>query len=251
MAFPIQSIANRFAADPDNIFSGTAGQIATIMIPAPKQVQYMSKIKYVDEINFISGLIQSAAKAGEEITAKFIEDNLGSYVGTVSAVVGKTRDVMTGRRDLDIRNSMFSSAEKRAYNLTFTLLSTTKEEARQVARIANMFHALSMPIKSPTWQLNIAAPYADRAYPPPLWRFGMGLGIGGNVDISWMGQTSFTVLQAVVTNTTAAGSSYMVEDPETGAKPLMTSFSLVFLDYEPMYRSGESYRLIPKSARNI
>jgi hypothetical protein len=242
------SIANEFAADPDNVYSGMNDLIANIIVPAPKQVQFMSKIKYVDDANFVTGAINAASKVGSAITDLIVGVLASPLVGAASAIGGIARDELTGRRDLDSTNSMFSNAEKRGYNITFTLISTTKEEAREVAKISNMFHALSMPTKFASVSLNLGALYADKAFPPPLWRFGMGTGLGGDIDISWMGQTSFCVLQSVITNTTAAGSSYMVEDPETGAKPMMTSFSLLFVDYEPMYRDGNSYRLIPRSA---
>jgi hypothetical protein len=245
-------MATSFAQNPDDIYSGMSKLIADIRLPAPKQIQSMTKIKYVDDTNIVQGMINDASQVGSFLTdfALALLPGPWSLLGTASAVAGKARDVVTGRRDLDATDSMFHSAEKRAYNLTFTLISTNKEEARQVASISNIFQALSLPQRSKTLSLNIGAPYANKAYPPPLWRFGIGLGLGGNVDISWLGQTSFCVLQSVSVNTAAAGSPYMVNDPDTGAKPMMTSFSLMFIDYEPVYRDGDSYRVVPRSAGN-
>jgi hypothetical protein len=245
--------ANNFASNPGDIYSGMWPGIAHITIPAPKQIQAFTKIKYVDDVNAIMGAINDASQVGGVIT-DLILSRLPpplSLIGSASQILGKAREITTGRRDLDARDSMFHSAEKRAYNLTFTLVATTQEEARQVAQISNIFHALALPKKANSWGLNVGALYADKAFPPPLWRFGIGLGIGGAVDISWLGQTSFSVLQSVAVNTAAGGSPYMIEDSISGAKPLMTSFSLIFIDYEPVYRTGDTYRVIPRSASNL
>jgi len=72
--------------------------------------------------------------------------------------------------------------------------------------------------------------------------------VDGFVDPSWLGQTSYTVLKSVNINTAAAGSPYMIKKGDDDVKPLMVSFSLVFVDYEPMYRSDTSYQIIPRSA---
>lgn len=243
--------ADNFQKDPDNIYSGMSNLIADIRVPAPKQIQANTKIKYLDDSNVVQGLINSGSQVGNFVTDTLLSTILPSpfdLLGVASSIGGKIRDITTGRRDLDARDTLFDSAEKRAYNLTFTLISTNKEEARQVATIVNMFHALSLPQRAATFSLNVGALYAHKAFPPPLWRFGIGLGLGANLDISWLGQTTFSVLQNVATNTAAAGSPYMVDDPEMGAKPMMTSFSLMFIDYEPVYRDENSYRIVPRSS---
>jgi len=249
--------ANFFAANPDDIYSGMADSVTgsflgTIMIPAPKQIQSMTKIKYVDDTNIVQGTVNAAGQVGGVITDLALSLLPGplKLLGLANSVGGKVREMYTGRRDLDSTDSMFHSAEKRVYNLTFTLIATNTQEARDVATISNLFQALSLPSKQNSFGINIGALYSDKAYPPPLWRFGVGLGLGGAVDISWLGQPNFCVLQSVIINTTAAGSPYMVTDEEMGAKPMMTSFSLMFIDYEPAYRTGDTFRVVPRSASN-
>ena len=132
------SIANEFAADPDNVYSGMNDLIANIIVPAPKQVQFMSKIKYVDDANFVTGAINAASKVGSAITDLIVGVLASPLVGAASAIGGIARDELTGRRDLDSTNSMFSNAEKRGYNITFTLISTTKEEAARLEALKKL-----------------------------------------------------------------------------------------------------------------
>lgn len=246
---------NNFTNDPNNIYAGMDPLICSIFIPAPKQIQSLTNIRYIDDANAVQGSINTASQVGGAITdiALALLPPPFNLIGVASAIIGAARTIETGRRDLDSTDMMFESAEKRSYNISFTLTATTEQEGRDIAKIANMFHALALPQKSTTFSFNAGAPIADKAYPPPLWRFGIGTGVGSNIDPSWLGQTSFTVLKSVNINTAAAGSPYMIKTtrPSASVKPLMTSFVLNFIDYEPVYRSDDSYQVIPRSATII
>jgi len=244
------SKTNRHTENPNNIYAGMDPAIATIMIPAPKQIQSSTNIRYIDDTNAVQGMINTASSVGGFITdlALTFIPFVGPALGIGSFLGGMARDITTGRKDLDATQSVFESAEKRVYNISFTLTATSQQEGQDIARIVNIFHALALPKKSGAVSLNVGAPYADKAYPPPLWRFGIGKSVDGFVDPSWLGQTSYTVLKSVNINTAAAGSPYMIKKGDDDVKPLMVSFSLVFVDYEPMYRSDTSYQIIPRSA---
>jgi hypothetical protein len=252
---PISSSSNAMVNDPTNVYAGMTPLIATIIIPAPKQIVSSTSVKYVDDSNAVQGVINTASSVGGFLTdlALTLLPGPWSLAGAASLLGGDVRKAFTGRRDLDATDSMFDSAEKRVYQINFTLVATTTEEARDVARISNMFHALALPQKAASFSVNVLTPYADKAFPPPLWRFGIGTGVNGTIDPSWLGQTSYTVLKSVSVNSAAGGSPYMIEDTleKTNPKPLMTSFSLTFLDYEPVYRSEDSYKVIPRSATGV
>ena len=240
MRDPTKSAVNSSVAT--DVCSGMSPLNAVIMIPAPKQMQSMTKIKYVDDTNALQGLINTASQIGSVVTDLIIS-TYNPFLGASSMLAGKAREISTGRRDLDTTDAMFSNAEKRSYNITFTLVATSDDEAKEIANIVNVFQALSLPNKQNSWSLNIATPYQAKAYPPPLWKFGIGLGINPFIDPTWLGQTSFCVLHSVIVNTTTGGSPYMME----GGKPLMTTVNLMFTDYEPAYRMGDSYTIVPRS----
>jgi hypothetical protein len=253
--------------NPNDVYSGMDEKIATIFVPVPKQLVSSTSIKYTDDTTTLTSLKSIGIGALELIT---------EGLGIGKAVATQTE----GRRDIDNTQTLFSNAEKRSFNLSFTLLATTTEEAREVALIANTFHALALPtLKASSAEStgSVAASAGsgaaigaifgpvgiaigagvgavgslikiDKGYSPPLWRFGVGMGLTGKIDPSWLGQIQLCVLKSVSVNTAAGGSPYSIEDSENMPKPLLTSFSLSFTEVDPVYRLEDGITIISKNS---
>ena len=253
--------------NPNDVYSGMDEKIATIFVPVPKQLVSSTNIKYTDDTTTVTSLKSFGVGALELIT---------EGLGIKKAVATQTE----GRRDIDNTQTLFSNAEKRSFNLSFTLLATTTEEAREVALIANTFHALALPtlkvsssestgsvsasagggaaigaVAGPVGIVIGAAVGAvgslikiDKGYSPPLWRFGVGMGLTGKIDPSWLGQIQLCVLKSVSINTAAGGSPYSIEDSGNMPKPLLTSFSLSFTEVDPVYRLEDGITIISKNS---
>jgi len=253
--------------NPNDLYSGMDEKIATIFVPVPKQLVSSTSVKYTDDTTTLTSIKSIGIGALELIT---------EGLGIGKAVATQTE----GRRDIDNTQTLFSNAEKRSFNLSFTLLATTTEESREVALIANTFHALALPtLKASSAESTgsvaasagsgaaigaIAGPVGiaigagvaavgslikiDKGYSPPLWRFGVGMGLSGKIDPSWLGQTQLCVLKSVSVNTAAGGSPYSIEDSENMPKPLLTSFSLSFTELDPVYRLEDGITIISKNS---
>ena len=253
--------------NPNDVYSGMDEKIATIFVPVPKQLVSSTSVKYTDDTTTLTSLKSIGIGALELIT---------EGLGIGKAVATQTE----GRRDIDNTQTLFSNAEKRSFNLSFTLLATTTEEAREVALIANTFHALALPtLKASSAESTgsvaasagsgaaigaVAGPVGiaigagvgavgslikiDKGYSPPLWRFGVGMGLTGKIDPSWLGQIQLCVLKSVSVNTAAGGSPYSIEDSENMPKPLLTSFSLSFTEVDPVYRLEDGITIISKNS---
>ena len=253
--------------NPNDLYSGMDEKIATIFVPVPKQLVSSTSVKYTDDTTTLTSIKSIGIGALELIT---------EGLGIGKAVATQTE----GRRDIDNTQTLFSNAEKRSFNLSFTLLATTTEEAREVALIANTFHALALPtLKASSAESTgsvsasagggaaigaIAGPVGiaigagvgavgslikiDKGYSPPLWRFGVGMGLSGKIDPSWLGQIQLCVLKSVSVNTAAGGSPYSIEDSENMPKPLLTSFSLSFTEVDPVYRLEDGITIISKNS---
>lgn len=260
---------------PTDLYSSMDDKIATIFVPVPKQLVSSTNIKYSDDTTTLTSLKSLGVGALEFFT---------EFAGIGKLFASQTE----GRRDIDNTQTLFSNAEKRNYNLSFTLVATTTEEAREVAAIANTFHALALPTLRATSAessggVSVSAasgaaigasvgalaggvgaiPGAiigggaaavgslikiDKGYSPPLWRFGVGMGLSGKIDPSWLGQTQLCVLKSVSVNTAAGGSPYSIEDSENMPKPLLTSFSLTFSELDPVYRLEDGIQIISKNS---
>jgi hypothetical protein len=254
--------------NPNDVYSGMDEKIATIFVPVPKQLVSSTNIKYTDDTTTATSLKSFGVGALELIT---------EGLGIKKAVATQTE----GRRDIDNTQTLFSNAEKRSFNLSFTLLATTTEEAREVALIANTFHALALPtlkVSSSESTGSVSASAGggaaigftvvgpvgipigaaigalgslikiDKGYSPPLWRFGVGMGLTGKIDPSWLGQIQLCVLKSVSINTAAGGSPYSIEDSGNMPKPLLTSFSLSFTEVDPVYRLEDGITIISKNS---
>ena len=261
--------------NPNDVYSGMDEKIATIFVPVPKQLVSSTSVKYTDDTTTLTSIKSIGIGALELIT---------EGLGIGKAVATQTE----GRRDIDNTQTLFSNSEKRSFNLSFTLLATTTDEAREVALISNTFHALALPtLKASSAEStgSVAAsagsgflqgaavgafggiPTAiaggaigagvaavgslikiDKGYSPPLWRFGVGMGLSGKIDPSWLGQIQLCVLKSVSVNTAAGGSPYSIEDSENIPKPLLTSFSLSFTELDPVYRLEDGITIISKNS---
>lgn len=228
--------------DPNDVYSGINEKLATIFVPSPKQLVSSLSVKYTEDTNFATSTI-----GGVE---GFLEW-LGTGFGFGKAIAATT----TGQRDLDLTQSLFTSTEKRSFNFNFTLISLTKEEARLAANIANTFHAFALPSIDTTFMpstLSLGLPIptpVDKGFSPPYWRFGIGKGLNGKIDPSWLAQPQLCVLKSVSINTAAGGSPYSIEDSDASTpKPIFTSFSLVFTEIDPSYRVPNSISIRAKNA---
>ena len=270
--------SNYIKVDPYDLYSGMDEKITNIFVPAPKQIVSSTSIKYTDDTTTLTSLKNFTVG-----TLEFFTEFMG---------IGKLFASQTeGRRDIDNTQTLFSNAEKRSYNLSFTLLATTSEEARQVAQIHNSFQALALPTlrASSSSTGSVAAGAAsgaaagagvgalfggvgaipgaaigagigavgslikiDKGFSPPLWRFGIGTGLTGKIDPSWLGQTQLCVLKSVSVNTAAGGSPYSITDSSSSEssspKPILTSFSLTFVELDPVYRIEDSIEIISKNS---
>lgn len=233
------------AENPTDLYAGMDTRLATIFVPAPKSMISNVNINYTDDTNIaVAG--QNLAKTVSEVALPLLLTLLGpvgAIFGAGAAVAEIGANVNTGRRNLDSADTLFETAQKRAYTIPFTLTATNSSQAKEIEAIAKTFRALALPSKQDS--VNLSA--SEKAYPPPLWKFGVGTGLSGKIDPVWFGQTTLMVLKSVIINTAAGGSPYMVATP-TEPKPLITSFSLTFVDYEPVYRSGSSLNVIMRSA---
>jgi hypothetical protein len=228
--------------EPNDIYSGISEKLATIFVPSPKQLVSSVSVKYTEDTNFATSTVGAVEGFFEW---------LGTGFGFGKAVASAT----TGQRDLDLTQSLFSSTEKRSFNFNFTLISLTKDEARIAANIANTFHAFALPsiestLMPSTLSLGLPIPTpVDKGFSPPFWRFGIGKGLNGKIDPSWLAQPQLCVLKSVSINTAAGGSPYSIEDSDADTpKPVFTSFSLVFSEIDPSYRVANSITIKAKNA---
>jgi len=266
--------SNYIQVNPTDLYSGMDNRISTIFVPVPKQLVSSTNVKYTDDTTTLTSLKSLGIGAIESVTEFF--------------GIGKLFSSQTeGRRDIDNTQTLFSNAEKRNFNLSFTLLATTTSEAREVALIANTFHALALPTIKATSSstggvasgaasgaavgASIGVVFAgvgavpgagigaaagavgslikiDKGYSPPLWRLGIGMGLTGKIDPSWLGQTQLCVLKSVSINTAAGGSPYSIQDTGNMPKPLLTSFSLSFTELDPVYRLDDGINIISKNS---
>jgi|LauGreDrversion4_2_1035121.scaffolds.fasta_scaffold01537_9 hypothetical protein len=257
-----------------DLYSGMDQKISTIFVPAPKQIISNTTLKYTDDTTTATSLKSLGIGALEFIT---------EFGGLGKLFASQTE----GRRDIDNTQSLFSNSEKRSFSLSFTLLATSTVEAREIALIANTFHALALPtfktlggspggaaagagsgaaagasvgalfggvgaipgalIGASVASVSSLIPI-DKGFSPPLWRFGIGTGITGKIDPSWLGQTQICVLKSVSINTAAGGSPYMIEDKGNMPKPLLVSFALNFTELDPVYRLEDGINIISKNA---
>ncbi len=217
----VGSSLSNSSASPYDVYSGIGNQIATIFVPAPKQIISNTNITYVDDTTALGSIA-----------------NFGSTIGIFNILVGLLGFGETGLKKIDQKETLFDSAEKRAYTMNFTLSATNDQDAAQVSKLVNILHALALPEKTSN-----SGPLAGR---PPLWRFGIGQDITGKIDPSWLGQTKPSVLKSISVNTAAGGSPYAINHAD-GVKPLIVSFSLTFVESQAAYRASNSYNIISRS----
>lgn len=192
----------------DDICTGLGPLITRIYVPAPKDIEIGNSLKYADDVTALSNQLQGIGI----LEMPFAESEFG-------------------QRKLDFNDSIFLGADKRKYNLKFTLVADNINAAKQISEISKTLQALSLPTIESGY--NIAT--SPRMFTPPLWRFGIGKGVGTKISYDWMGQITTCVLQSVRINPTAGGFPYAVASPETPL-PLMVSFSLGFIEYQPVFR---------------
>lgn len=230
---------------PDDVYSGVGGlteRLVTIFVPSPKQLVSSVSVKYSEDTNFATSGIGTLEGALE-------------WIGTGFGFGKAVASTVSGQRDLDLTQSLYSSTEKRSFSFNFTLISLTEEEARLAANIANAFHAFALPSIENTYMpstasLGLPIPLpVDKGFSPPYWRFGIGKGLNGKIDPSWLAQPQLCVLKSISVNTAAGGSPYSIEDSGADTpKPVFTSFSLVFTEIDPSYRLPDSITIQAKNS---
>ena len=197
----------------ENIVTGIGDLITQIYVPAPKDVEIGTTLKYADDSTSLVNQLEG--------------------IGILSMPFAETE---FGQRKLDFTDSVFLGAEKRKYNLKFTLVAKKDEDGLKISEISKTLQALSLP----TIETGYNALAAPKMFVPPLWRFGIGKGVGTDISYDWLGVTTTCVLQSVRVNPTAGGFPYAVDNLSGTPLPLMVSFSLGFIEYTPAFRDAKS-----------
>jgi hypothetical protein len=205
-------------ASPDSISAAVDANgnyqnlISRIYVPVPKEIEHGSNVLYVDDINIVE-----QAKSFRDLLYKGAELGPGNILGYSG---------------IDRTDTLFVRNEKRKYNLKFTLVATNSTEAQQIMLITTKLESLTL--------LSLRGGLVNF---PPLWLFGIGLGLGNNIEPAWLGQPQFCVLQSVTVSPTAGGFPYLMDDSSNkNPLPLITSVSMNFIEFQSSYRksSGSS-----------
>lgn len=263
---------------PFDVYSGMEDKITHIFVPAPKEIVSTTSVKYTDDTTAVTSL--SSFGLG---VLEFFSEGFGIGKSVASQTEGR-RDIdntqtlfsNAEKRAYTLNFTLLSLTAKEAQQVarihnTFhamalpTLKSSNSSTGGVAAGAGQGFVAggsigllfggagVIPGIAIGTAVGAIASAVSvDKGFSPALWRFGIGVGTTGKIDPSWLGQTQICVLKNVSVNTAAGGNPYAIEssydEGERLPRPLLTSFSLTFVELDPVYRIEDSIEIISKNS---
>lgn len=207
----------------DELLLGNSQVLSDIRVPIPKDIEFGTNMQFVDDKNIIE-----TSKTVSDLVGKLETiDNIFAYVAP------------------DRTDNLFLRQEKRKFNLKFTLVAMNRIEAQEIIKISNQLVSLSLPQRD----LSGSRLRQKYSFAPPLWLFGIGLGLDSKIEPTWLGQSSFCVCQSVSVNPAAGGFPYTIEvGNDTMPLPLITSISINFMEYQAAYREeGEPFVIVNRS----
>ena len=184
-----------------------AGNMATITMPLPRDLQHNNSIAYSPGATETGGItdptpgeIMEDVITGGGVAGSLAWAGAGAAIGSVIPGVGTAAGFLIGgaglisslwwdfgkditgvsefygERPMDMRDSIFNGANFRRHSFGWTLVPKTVGEAMQVAIIANAFQTLAYPTKNVGSIQN-----TSKVLHPPMWHIAVMDMSGGSI----------------------------------------------------------------------
>ena len=208
--------------------------LRNIMVPAPKQFSTKTLLRYDDSID----------DAGTNLTkadpTAFIDSILGGEgswwdfakkVASGADEISETLGFGASKR-MDMYDSTFQSASKRAFSTKIIMPAWTSQDADAACYVADTLEAFSLP------QVKVETILTKTVRVPAMWQVGIGSSNSVKFDQLWSGQPQLCVLASVVTNKMGFNDAYGISDSGSTIKPMCVVIDLAFIEIEPAFRSA-------------
>ena len=215
--------------------------LRNIMVPAPKQFSTKTLIRYDDSIDdagtnltqadptaFLDKVVGVVGKAIPIVS--FLYDG-AKAVASAADEISETMGFGASRR-MDLYDSTFQSASKRAFSTKIIMPAWTSQDADAACYVADTLEAFSLP------QVKVETILTKTVRVPAMWQVGIGSSNSVKFDQLWSGQPQLCVLASVVTNKMGFNDAYGISDSGSTIKPMCVVIDLAFIEIEPAFRSA-------------